>query len=171
MKEIWKDITYLGNEYRLSNQGKLLDKSSGELKKDFDNGKGYRVFAIWKNNVQHNILVHRLVAEHFLSNPYNLPEVNHKDEDKTNNCADNLEWCTKEYNQKYGTRLQRIKESNLYTSKNKKKVICVETGTVYRGVRDAARGLGKSTHTTIGKACRDNSKTAYGFHWSFVEEV
>lgn len=171
MQEIWKDITYLGNEYKLSSQGILIDKRTGEVKKDFDNGNGYRIFAIWKNNVQHNVLVHRLVAEHFLPNPHNLPEVNHKDEDKLNNCVDNLEWCTKEYNQSYGTRLQRIKESNLNTSKNKKKILCVETGIVYRGVRDASRSLGKSTHSNIGKACRDSNKTAYGFHWAFVEEV
>lgn len=55
--------------------------------------------------------VHRLVAQVWIPNPDNLPEVNHKDEDKTNNCVDNLEWCTREYNNNYGTRNARMSAS------------------------------------------------------------
>lgn len=65
------------------------------------------------DNVKHQVQVHRLVAEAFIPNPNNLPEVNHKDENPLNNRFDNLEWCTSEYNRNYGTRLKRIRESQL----------------------------------------------------------
>lgn len=70
---------------------------------------GYSCVGLYKNKKQKMFKVHRLVAEAFIANPDNLPEVNHKDENKLNNCVDNLEWCTKKYNSNYGTRVERIK--------------------------------------------------------------
>ena len=65
-------------------------------------------------------LVHRLVAEAFLENPENLPCINHKDENKLNNCVDNLEWCTIAYNNCYGDRLKRVSEANKISLKGNK---------------------------------------------------
>lgn len=70
---------------------------------------GYLKITLSHNGKKKSIAVHRLVARAFIGNPYNLPEINHIDEDKTNNRADNLEWCTTAYNLTYGHRLDCMK--------------------------------------------------------------
>lgn len=111
------------------------------------------------------MFVHRLVAEAFISNPNNLPEVNHKDEDKTNNSADNLEWCSTEYNCNYGTRNLRKAEGC------KKKIYSIDSdGTVshYDSVLDASNVTG-IPRTNISKVLSDSypHKTAGGKQWFY----
>ena len=165
--EEWKDITGYEGLYLVSNLGNIKSVKTGKLKSKCDNGRGYQVVNLYKNGKQKMHTVHRLVATAFIENPENLPEVNHKDENKKNNSIENLEWCTTEYNQKYGTRLQRLSKSNIENTSKNKKVICVETGVIYKGAREAARKLSKNTHSGITYACRNNS-TAYGYHWKYV---
>ena len=89
--------------YRL-HKGKVL--SPGEK-------NGYLFVNLSCNGKHNTITVHRLVAQVFLPNPDNLPEVNHKDEDKTNNNADNLEWCDRKYNINYGSRKDKVKDTKI----------------------------------------------------------
>ena len=84
--------------YRL-HKGKVLSPG-----KDTD---GYLKVCLSCNGKNKMFFVHRLVAEAFLPNPDNLPQVNHKDEDKSNNRVDNLEWCSQLYNNIYGSRMER----------------------------------------------------------------
>jgi hypothetical protein len=96
--------------------------------------KGYKTVALTKDGKTKTCYVHRLVAEAFVDNPCSLPFINHKDEDKTNNFADNLEWCTNEYNINYGTARRRqstalkgkkhTKEHNEKISKGIKAYFC-----------------------------------------------
>lgn len=118
--ETWKDIKGYEGYYQVSSIGKIrsIDRkivySDGrvfnyhgkEIKTQLN--KGYEYIKISKNSCVKTFKVHRLVAQAFVPNPLNLPQVNHKDENKINNRVDNLEWCTGKYNMNYGTVMQRV---------------------------------------------------------------
>lgn len=121
--EIWKDIKGYEGYYQISSFGRVrgLDRyvkqgdrtimlKSKILKPRYDSGKYLRVI-LTKNAIAKGFSIHRLVAQHFIPNPDNLPEVNHKDEKKENNNVDNLEWCTSKYNTNYGTRTERASKT------------------------------------------------------------
>ena len=103
MKELWKDIKNYEGIYQISNLGRVksLHNNKERLLKLHRKPDGYIQVVLCKNYKIVSRLTHRLVAEAFIPNPDNLPEVNHKDEDKTNNCVDNLEWCNSSYNKNY----------------------------------------------------------------------
>ena len=148
--EKWKDIHGYEGVYQVSNLGKVKrltyetrnpsPRANGsilkfkehllKLRKTTD---GYLSVMLYKNGKPTDYKVHRLVATAFVFNPDNLPEVNHKDENKENNHSDNLEWCDHLYNSNYGTRGERI------GGKHSRSVQCVETGIVYSSVAKASR--------------------------------
>ena len=97
--EEWKVITEFPN-YEISSYGRIKNKD-GMILKPYVNHKGYLKIGLTKDKKCHKKRVHRLVAEAFIENPYNYPQVNHKDENKQNNCVYNLEWCTNQQNQNY----------------------------------------------------------------------
>lgn len=108
MQEVWKDIAGYEGLYQVSNHGRVRSLGHdtwhpGRVLKPQLDGKGnYYMVCLHKNKALKHFLVHRLVAQAFIPNPDNLPCVNHKDEIKTNNHADNLEFCTISYNARYG---------------------------------------------------------------------
>lgn len=122
MNEIWKPIKNYEGLYEASNLGRIrsLDREqvfvvhgSEERRRGFRgrvltpifDGRGlYQQVSLCKNGKSKRFLVHRIIAQTFIKNPQNLPEVNHKDEDKTNNAAYNLEWCDHKYNNNYGSK-------------------------------------------------------------------
>ncbi|MBR6503165.1 MAG: HNH endonuclease [Clostridia bacterium] len=110
--EIWRDIPGYNGRYQVSNCGNVRTNDYNhtgitKLLSMHDNGRGYLIVSLTKNNKGKKFKVHRLVAECFIDNPDNLPVVNHKDENKQNNHVNNLEWCTNDYNTHYGTAIKR----------------------------------------------------------------
>lgn len=105
MEEIWKSIPGF-EDYTVSNLGRVMNKH-GRIMKLSNHKQGYKLIGLKKDKKLYCRQVHRLVALAFIPNPDNLPQVNHKDECKTNNCVDNLEWCDAKYNINYGTGIQR----------------------------------------------------------------
>jgi hypothetical protein len=85
----------------VTREGNIINRK-GAVLKPYDNGYGYLIVDLRKGNRKKHLRVHRIVAQAFIENPHNLPEVNHKDENKHNNVANNLEWCTSSYNKQYG---------------------------------------------------------------------
>lgn len=108
--EEWKDIKGYESLYKISNYGniKSYHKKEKLLKLNTDKN-GYVIVALSKNGKKHYFKLHRLVAQTFIDNPNNYPQINHKDENKRNNNVNNLEWCTSKYNNNYGTRINKVK--------------------------------------------------------------
>ena len=99
-REVWKLIDGYDYPYEISDRGRV--RGVRGLMKPYDNGYGYLVVELREDGKRKHLRAHRLVAKAFLPNTGNLPEVNHKDENKHNNEATNLEWCTSGYNKRYG---------------------------------------------------------------------
>lgn len=119
-EEIWKDVEGYEGLYQVSTFGRVrsLDRTTsgrngctrnikGKILSELDN-KGYKVVGLHKEGSLKKVLISRLVANCFVANEFNKPEVNHIDEDKNNNRADNLEWVTAKENSNHGTRNDRI---------------------------------------------------------------
>ena len=114
--EVWKDIQGYNGNYQVSDCGHVRSMSfhrTGETKvlKINKHRNGYFSVLLFDNGKRKRLYIHRLVAEAFIPNPFNFPQVNHKDEDKSNNHVDNLEWCTAMYNSRYGTGNKRKAEA------------------------------------------------------------
>ena len=178
ISESWKDIRGSDGLYKISNKGKVYSVKSNKFLSQTKNHKGYFLVTIFVHGVRKTITVHRLVADAFLENPNNYPQINHKDEDKTNNNVENLEWCTCSYNVKYGNGYLKRKEkkSYLYAIKaTKKKVIQMDKNFniihIWDSISDAGRTLGINI-SDISNCClkRKYRHTAGGYRWSFVQE-
>ena len=147
--EIWKPIDGSEGRYEVSNYGRVKsyarDKENGVIKAEVVE-KGYHLVSLtFPGLKQRRYMVHRLVAQAFIPNPLNLPQVNHKDENKGNNIVSNLEWCDNRYNSNYGTRNERVSMGNRQFEGRNQKVYSVDNnGIVERfiSIKDAARRTG-----------------------------
>ena len=189
MEEIWRKIPGVPDYYEVSNLGRTrsLDHDTptkhgfrhfkGRVLKQKENYQGYLVFGYGSS---HTMYVHRAVALAFIPNPNNYPEINHKDENKHNNCVDNLEWCSRLYNVHYGTALKRTSETLSlpvvqFTLDNK--IVSAfpsiakaseSTGISQRAIRLAVK-LYRYRKAGTNRALRYN--TAGGYKWRYVKDI
>lgn len=164
-REEWRMIPDYEGLYMVSNKGRVKNCRTGRILKPGKQTDGYLMVVLCKNGKCTPQRVHRLVAMAFIPNPNNLPCVNHKDEDKTNNCVDNLEWCTVSYNNRYGTRLERCIDATRNNTLSKgvaQYTLDMVMVAVYPSRREAARQTGFSSGN-ISRNCNGYKESVNGY--------
>lgn len=156
------DIKGYEGRYAITSCGKVWSYKTKKFLKTDKNSKGYARVHLSKDNVGKHLAIHKLVAMAYIPNFNNLPQVNHKDENKENNSVNNLEWCTNKYNSNYGTRNERMSKSKM------KKVLCVELNRIFDSELQAEKEL-KICVSRISACCSGKFNTAGGYHWCFAE--
>lgn len=171
MIEVWKDIEGYEGLYQVSNFGRIKSLNYRHTEKEKivkqDNSSGYKRVTLYKDGLRYRQLVHRLVAEAFIPNPNNLPEINHKDECTSNNVVTNIEWCMPKYNCNYGTRMERI------TKTKEKGVVQLTTKGEFierfKSIANASRETGID-RKTIRECCQGNRNNQRKYIWKYSTE-
>lgn len=169
--EIWKTINNFSN-YKISNYGRVKRKKHKNscgylLQEKLINGHtthGYKYVNLTKNGETSGLRVHRLVAEAFIPNPNNLPQVNHKDENKLNNKAENLEWCNAKYNINYGNHNKKIQQAQ--SIKVNQYDLNGNIIKKWNSMMEVERTL-KIPNSNICKCCRGLRNKAGGYIWKY----
>lgn len=179
--ERWMPVAGFEGYYEVSDRGRVrgvdrtvrcrgvgLRKIRGKNRPAQKRSNGYLYVTLCKHGVRQQLSVHRLVAEAFIPNPKNLPQVNHKDENKANNSADNLEWCDSVYNRNYGTGLSR--------SSDKRSIAVVAINDFgkevarFRSGADAEKMTGISK-SSISSCLHGKIEKAGGYRWEYDSDT
>lgn len=189
--EEWRDIKGYEGLYQVSNMGRVksLERKSGF----YLTKKGklscysvkekicrqhivmtYLMVHLSKDNIKEQLKVHRLVAENFIDNINNYPQVNHKDENKLNNNTNNLEWCTSKYNNNYGTRNKRISDKQRNDPRFSKRIMQYSLDGEFIKEWESICEAGRAGYCrkTISDVCNKENgyHTANGYQWKFSED-
>lgn len=186
--EIWKDIEGYEGLYQVSNMGRVKSLNYHRTGKERilklrKNRGGYLRVVLHKDGKGKDYYVHRLAANAFLENSKNLPQVNHIDQNKENNCINNLEFCSSKYNCNYGDRSERQAEKmrgkkqseehvRKCAEKRSKPVIGIDkvTGLIveFPSAKEAERQLGIANQS-ICACCKGRLKSTGGFYWYYAD--
>lgn len=171
---MWKPIRNFPN-YEVSSNGEVRSTNYNhtgvcKILKPSISSNGYYGVILVKEGRRFYRAVHRLVAEAFLPNTNNLPYINHRDENKLNNKASNLEWCTTKYNIRYGSCIDRRANKQKVTRGNP--IISIDNNgneVKYISVKEASRITGIN-QGSISKCCKGERRIAGGFRWRYEQE-
>ena len=154
---MWKELP-IDRRYKVSETGEIMGLD-GRILKQAKDTKGYMFVTLNDNYRQFHLSVHRAVALCFIPNPNNYPQVNHKDQDKTNNNVDNREWCDNKYNSHYSH-----SKAVLMIDKNTNQVL-----RRFEALRDVDELFGINAHQSVSKCClhKPRYESAYGYKWEF----
>lgn len=173
MEEIWKDIEGYEGLYQIGSCGNIRSLNyrgtkTIHLLKQTKSKDGYPIINLNKNGNKKSLQVHRLVGQAFIPNPDNLPCINHKDENPLNNCVDNLEWCTYQYNNTYGERINRVRQKSMRYAKP---VAAYKDGVeVMRFSSTKEAGRNGFNKWNIISCCNGKLNTHKGYQWSYIEK-
>lgn len=183
MKEIWKDIKGYEGLYQVSNLGNVkslkrwirqyndyIEKE--KILKPCVNSVGYYIVVLYKNKKKKNFYLHKLIAEAFIPNPNNYPQINHIDGNKRNNDINNLEWCTQSYNMIHAFKIGLEKPNKPMLGKKgalnplSKKVLQYDKdGFLLREYESYSKAFLETKINHIGDCCNGKLKTAGGYIW------
>lgn len=187
MIEEWKDIKGYEGLYQVSNLGRIKSLSrnntKGKILKLTKDKRGYYFVTLSKNNVVEKVMIHRVVAKIFLLNTENKSQVNHIDGNKTNNCVENLEWCTPKENIRHAwdNGLCRMTINHINSAKKIGKIngsLGKKKINQYDGNNNFIKQWGSIIEASnfysidrgnITKCCKGNRKKVGGFIWKYAE--
>lgn len=160
--EIWKSVLGYENYYKVSNLGRIKNTLTGKILNPCVSKNGYKHLTLCYKG-RRDVMVHRLVANAFVDNINGFPVVNHVDENKLNNSAENLEWCTTQYNVTYG---------NMKFLRNTKVVQCNLQGEplrIWNSLKEVEEEL-NIKYQLISRCCRGHRRSTHGFVWKYVND-
>lgn len=178
MTDRWKDVVGYEGLYKVSDTGKIYSlKTKKELVK-WNHTGGYSCVSLMAKRKKKNKYVHRIVAEAFIDNPNNFPQINHKDENKRNNNIENLEWCTDYYNRMYGTARLRCVQNTDFKARGKKLSVILSSGPVFQydlngkfiqrhvSAHKAACSIDGKRKYRVSLCLKGEIPSAYGYVWA-----
>lgn len=183
-QEIWKDVVGYEGLYQVSNLGRVKSIGrfvrTGKIHKRFHNGiimkqqktnLGYMLVGLMDGIRGRKVMrVHRLVATAFIPNPHNLPQINHKDVNPSNNNVSNLEWCDQKYNNSYDNANIKRSLSRKENYKGRPLLMTDMNGNVLKrfdGIREAESFINKKHTGHISDCCNGKRNSAYGYCWEW----
>lgn len=157
------------DRYEITKDGKVINKITRKQKSTFIGNGGYERVSLWIDGKQYKESIHRLVAQVFIPNPDNKPQVNHIDGNKLNNNVSNLEWCTREENMQHAYKNNLIKLTTTKVNQYDKQGNFIKQ---WNSIKEASETL-NINHANISVVCKNETSRKYagGYKWKYVKEV
>ena len=176
----YRDIEGYEGHYMVDAKGNVFSLKRKKIMTPCKSNNGYMQVHLSIDGVMKSHKIHRLVAKAFIPNPYNLPQVNHKDEDKTNNCVENLEWCTQSYNMNYNDGQKRRASSRDYEEISKKRSEAQSKEVTQYDFDGRIVAIWRNAYvaeehgynrTMINQCCLGNKKSHKGYVWKYTNNI